>query len=32
MDLEFLSAVIPRGQDRTAALGGSQFNYQLVFD
>lgn len=31
MDLEFLSAVIPGRQDRTTALGGSQFNYQLVF-
>lgn len=31
MDLEFLSAVIPGRQDRPAALGDSQFNYQLVF-
>lgn len=31
VDLEFLSAVIPGRQDSTAALGGSQFNYQLVF-
>lgn len=31
MDLEFLSAVIPGRQDSTVALGGSQFNYQLVF-
>lgn len=37
MDLEFLSAVVSRrqdrtGHDRTAALGDSRFNYQLVFD
>lgn len=31
MDLKLLSAVIPVKQNTRAGLGGSQFNYQLLF-